>query len=265
MPSPSFLVVCAFGLPLLACATPPPPVEHARPLGVVRAFDEDEAREISTIASEMTVEICRVLGVQPQSFVIHAYQDDPDRAGGIRVRRDGRGEVVERLIELRAGVRTAPRFLISHELTHWNVARTAWDRLPQFAEEGLCDFVAGVVAPEHRGERVLDLQMRAARGLDAHVDDVFVLTARTWEKADGAVKSSAYALGYFLVERIGLDRLGQLCRSSLALGPTDVSIEQLLEAAGLDRASLMSELCVWGATADPKPFELRLKLGPPGG
>lgn len=126
----------------------------------------------------MTVEVCRVLGVEPQPFVVHVYQDDTDHAGGIRVRRDGRGEVAGRLIELRAGVRSAPRFLIAHELTHRNVARTAWDRLPQFVEEGLCDFVAGSVAPECRGERVLDLQMRAAQGTDAPIDDVSALTAR---------------------------------------------------------------------------------------
>lgn len=68
------------------------------------------------------------------------------------------------------------------------------------------------------------------------------------------MKSPAYALGYFLVERIGLDRLRELCGSSLALGPTDVSIEQLLEAAGVERPSLASELRAWGATLDPKPY-----------
>ncbi|MFO1010530.1 MAG: hypothetical protein U1F29_10755 [Planctomycetota bacterium] len=248
-----------------SCVTPPPPIEHGGPHGVVRAFTDDEAREVSTIANEMAVEVSRVLGVEPQPFVIHVYPDDADHAAGIRVRRDGRGVVVERLIELRPGVRSAPRFLIAHELTHWNVGRSAWDRLPHYAEEGLCDFVAGVAAPDYWGERVLDLKVRAAPGLDSPLDEVFSMSSRTWEWADGAVKSSACAIGYFLVDRIGLDRLRQLCESSVALGPTDVSIEQLLEAANLDRASLMSELSSWGATADPRPFELRLKLRPSGG
>lgn len=262
-----FPFVSALSLVLVvsACATPPPPIEHAGSGGVVRAFDAEEARQLGSIATDVTVEVCRILGVEPRPFAINAYQDDADHAGGIRVERDRHGQIIGRTIELRAGVWSAPRFLIAHEFTHWSVAGSPWDRLPHAAEEGLCDFVAGQVAPESRDERVLDLKARAARGLDAPVDDVLALTSRTWEHADVGAKQSAYALGYFLVERIGLERLRGLCESVVSLGPSDLSTEQLLEAAGLDRATLMTALRAWGAEASQQPFELRLKLAPSGG
>lgn len=260
-----FVSALSLVLVAVACATPPPPIEHASSGGVVRAFDAEEARQLSSIATEVTVEVCRLLGVEPRSFVIHAYADDADHAGGIRVERDRHGQIIGRTIELRAGVWSAPRFLIAHEITHWSVAGSPWDRLPHAAEEGLCDFVAGQVAPKSRDERVLDLKARAARGLDAPIDDVLALTSRTWEHADAGAKTSAYALGYFLVERIGLERLRRLCESGVAQGPSDVSTEQLLEAAGLDRATLMPALRAWGAEASQQPFELRLKFAPSGG
>lgn len=230
---------------VLACHAAPP-ARWDGVYGTTLAFDEAHARQTQISADVFTAGVAAQLDVKPQPFVIHLYGYDLDQAG-IRVWRNSANEIVDRRIDLGRDMLPILRFALAHEMVHWHIAGTAWDRLPHFAEEGLADFVALQLAPECQDQRLRAYRARAARGLDAPVKEVLSLSPEQWNSSNDSLKESTYVLGYFIVERIGITALRRLCEDADQRGVGDVEVGTLLRSAGCRSVDdAIGKLRSWG-------------------
>jgi len=153
--------------------------------------------------------IATMLDVEPTPFVIH-YAANQRGTSGVRVWRDSAGQMVDRRIELTADARDALRFLIAHELVHW-CKSGPWDRLPHTIEEGFADYVALNLAPEFAIERRELFEARLKAASTEEMREVLVVDARDWPALPDDSKLLAYAVGFRVVEAVGLDGLRALC------------------------------------------------------
>ncbi len=239
-------VAAAFCLFLtLACAAAPP-LRVEDEAGRVAAWSELDVAQVHAKAREVAARVAEVLAVPTQPFVIHVERGRGDFAG-VFVARDRAGRVLDRRIELGEDALQRLDFALAHELVHWLVHGTTWDRLQLAVEEGLADHVALRLAPQWRAEREADLRGSAwivhRHGWEA----LLALTKRNRGSASEELLSGTYVLGAFLVERVGLDGLRALCRRAEERGLADVPPGWILEAAGLDASNRDLELARWSA------------------
>ena len=179
--------------------------------------------------------------------------------GGATRWRGELGQRGEAWIELALGEDPGEqRFLIGHELTHALLDAT-WQELPQIVEEGLADHVGERASPECGAARRLAHAIRlcswtgpglaivrageppetlfARLDLESLPEPVAMLEldGRSYHDVKPAEnRELLYALGYLIVERIGLVKLRELCAAAQAAGEKHVAPAKLLEAAHLD-------------------------------
>lgn len=123
--------------------------------------------------------------------------------------------------------------LLAHEIVHWHAFGTPmqWN-LPHVVYEGLADYVSAALVPEWASDRralfnrLLDAAR--ARGDLPNVISRARLNARQWTAHPSNDRMhELYALGFTLVERIGLDEL------RAAAGRGRVSLDEILAMAGI--------------------------------
>ena len=203
----SLLLTC---LALFSCRAAPPKFESVAPLGSARSEDPETARMLANLGSELSVQVCERLRVETKPhFVIWHVPEMP--AGGLRVARDEEGNITERRIELGTFmVHNQARFGVAHELVHW-YAFGVWDRLPHAVEEGLADYIALQLAPELLDIRKADYGATSVGMTPERRARVFACNEREWPRVSEEVRLDAYAIGYEIVQRLGIDGLRSLC------------------------------------------------------
>ncbi len=168
-------------------------------------------------------------------------------------------------IEIDIGLELAwERFVIGHELAHSWLA-PEWNPLPQILEEGLADMAGARADPEagvcrrlFHGLRLVTwagigwpfvverngkkeagmLHMgKAEKGLPG-LAAMLALDGNSYHEVGGEQNENLlYAVGYALVEQIGVPKLKELCERALAGGQPQIPADWVLDAAGLSRES----------------------------
>lgn len=257
---------------LTACATArPPDLEHAvdTTWGTVRAARRDDAVEIGLLVERVAPRVASSIPNRSQAALdIRLVADmGRDHWGGATITTDE-----GRWIELPEGGRDVPaQAILAHELVHYWLGGE-WSALPPVLEEGLAIHLAHQAVPEaaagERGELALVLgtlldgsvtftgpgvaQGTAGRKLTsdrtrytlhARIDarDLPELRDTFSVEADDLARSAAPgeravldALGYVVVQRIGVSRLHQLCVQAGLLGHDRIPSEWIWGASRID-------------------------------
>lgn len=130
------------------------------------------------------------------------------------------------------------RWMLAHEGVHALIPDDL-KMLPAAVQEGLADYVASQIDPTVGAMRVGQLQ----RTLDSGIrnrwglapTDAFALSMDAiFEMHDPFRAQFVYALGYAVVERLGLERLRALCQEARAQGRDSVLVPLLCAHAGLN-------------------------------
>ncbi len=156
------------------------------------------------------------------------------------------------------------RFVIAHELAHSWLA-PEWNPLPQILEEGLADMAGASADPEagvcrrlFHGLRLVTwagigwpyvverngkkeagmLHMgKTEQGLP-DLAAMLALDGNSYHDVGGEQNENLlYAVGYALVQQIGVPKLKELCERALQSGLPQIPADWVLEAAGLSRSS----------------------------
>lgn len=148
----------------------------------------------------------------------------------------------------------AQRFLVGHELAHALLDRT-WQHLPQIVEEGLADRAGERASPGYAARRRLAHAVRLASWTGAGLvlgggaplvarldedalrspEELLALDGRTYHALRPAEnRELAYAFGYLIVERVGIEALRQMCAQAEREGRAKLGAAELLAAARLD-------------------------------
>jgi hypothetical protein len=126
-----------------------PPVAVVTAEGEVRASSMADAQRVSSFLADLAPRVRKRLvearSKPPQVYVLD--YDIPGFTDGCNA--DGR-------IIMTAKARPHERFVLAHELVHWQLSGT-WRTLPHTMQEGLADRIAVELAPETRIERELML------------------------------------------------------------------------------------------------------------
>jgi hypothetical protein len=193
-----------------ACRTTPPKFESCATLGSARSDDPSLARKLALTGDEAAALICSSLNVEPEPpFVI--WHMPEMKAAGLLVERDLADKILGRWVEIGdVMAREQTRFAVAHELVHW-YARGTWDRLPHAVEEGLADELGLEFAPEWRDIREAELAHRLASMTQQRRARTFEVTERTFDGASEEIRLDAYAVGFEIVHRIGIDGLRLFC------------------------------------------------------
>ena len=170
-----------------------------------------------------------------------------------------------RCIEIDIGRELAwERFVLAHELAHAWLA-PEWNPLPQILEEGLADMAGARADPEagvcRRLFHGLRLVTWAGIGWPYQVErngkqeagmlrtgkpeqglptlaDMLELDGTSYHEVGGEQNENLlYAVGYALVQQIGVPTLKELCERALAEGLAQIPVERVLAAAQLTRES----------------------------
>jgi hypothetical protein len=170
-----------------------------------------------------------------------------------------------RCIEIDIGRELAwERFVIAHELTHTWLA-PEWNPLPQILEEGLADLAGARADPEagvcrrlFHGLRlvtwagvgypyVLERNGRKEGGMLRlgnpekglpTLAAMLELDGTSYHEVGGEQNENLlYAVGYVLVQEIGVPKLKELCARALAEGRAQIPADWVLAAAKLTRAT----------------------------
>jgi hypothetical protein len=126
----------------------------------------------------------------------------------------------ERRIELSPIV---GEYHVLHELVHWYMPGSAFDGLPHFVEEGLCDFVAldmlGMVEGRRREHDTIERLTVPLASLDVN--------SRNFVRLPGKTRENLTRLGFEVVSRLGLDRV----RALVAVGTSPLGY---IEDSGIE-------------------------------
>lgn len=250
----ALLCLCA------ACALEQPrpmPAEAARGSLRVHAADQDSAERALADAELALVAVRKLPGLRERGMIEIRITAAGRAAPGGATR--WRGDLAQReqaWIELAlGGDPEEQRFLLGHELTHALLDPT-WQALPQVVEEGLADHAGEQASPTCGASRRLahairlcswtgpGLQIvragRPAETLCARLDleslpeplAMLELDGRSYHDVKPAEnRELLYALGYLIVERIGVAKLRELC---VAAGKRRLGPAELFDAAQLD-------------------------------
>ena len=125
--------------------------------------------------------------------------------------------------------------ILAHELVHWHVHDTALERnLPHTLVEGLCEWISAALVPELEADRrALFAGLLAdarRRGALPQVVARLGIEKRAFTALPAETKHELYALGFTLVDRIGIEAL----REAAERGPLVPA--EALELAGSDAA-----------------------------
>ena len=191
---------------------------------------------LADLGDEFAPKICAILAVEPEpAFVI--WHVPKLESGGIYVARDDEGNITDRRIEIgEQGVRRQARFAVAHELVHWYATR-AWDRLPHAIEEGLADTIGLELAPECLELRLSDYAATSVGMTAERRARALAITERTWAGASSELRDDAYAIGFEIVARVGIERLHTLCDRATTLKLDRVPLDWLGESNSTSEAA----------------------------
>jgi len=172
--------------------------------------------------------------IEPRYSIYVLDEELTGPGAGVRVWRD-RGGVTQRRIEIGRGIReeALPATLV-HELTHWYMT-PPWDRLPVALEEGFADFVTLMLAPGSRPGRFERYRQVLSDPAWPDPRKLLSVTRREAPRVPRRVREKAYAIGYILTHKIGIDPLRQLCSRSGEAGFDQIPPDALLASAGMSR------------------------------
>lgn len=142
------------------------------------------------------------------------------------------------------------RFLLAHELAHHYLPR-AWHRLPAVVEEGIADAIGMEAEPSVVAERLRTYEQAIEATLSSparRASGLAALHARGDQIAALPQEEHLFvaAVGFLLVDRVGLGGLQALVVRAERLGGGPVPLMWVLQAAR-DRASLASRPVLGGA------------------
>jgi hypothetical protein len=223
-----------------ACTTTPefkyqvPPISVVTGQGTVKAFDVETAQRVARLLEELNPEIQGILGTSSSSE-LHVLLLDcnlPDNAAGSNY---------EGSILMGREMRKTERFVLAHELVHWN-ATGIWKRLTPAEAEGLADVIAIDLSPKAQDSAMVKLDhmytLRSGLVRDPReaLDSEYLLPGRLGPDQT----ASSRAIGYFAVARVGVSGLRSLCTDAKLQDRRFVSASSLLEKAGLPIDDVMS-------------------------
>jgi hypothetical protein len=217
------------GLLSSSCVTiqvPPPPVLVRTPEGDVRASTEADAKRVAALLVELAPRVRELLdethvGPPRVDVLDHAVPYLGDAAN-----YNGR-------IYLTPSARSMERFVLAHELVHWQISGT-WRALPFTVQEGLADRIGTELAPEVRFNREMQMSLALSSSSVRDPIDLLDLSKREWSSLKQSDAASArFGVGYFIVERIGIERLHELCGEFVTSARARIPPERLLDEAAL--------------------------------
>jgi hypothetical protein len=259
-------------LPLLvvlssaACVVAPPAVSLPSEHGVIRADSLQAAEELAASYDRAYEQVQQRLPAlrsvkaevwQQQQLAYYTWKPLAAGVGGFAMRRKDRIHVIPSAEPQRSQI-------LAHELVH--LLRTdAWDVLPPYVEEGLCDTVAFEVEPYQayrlRAQRLVHAlrpwytvtydQTTRSMGLTLSNEvvlpradivpiealaadrETFARYRRDEQPGDPVYRGLGYVVASRIVARHGYDGLYELCRRSVREGHRWLPADWLLEAAGL--------------------------------
>jgi hypothetical protein len=251
---------------IAACASTREPLAHSARDGLlaVHAVSAQDADIVLQLARELYPAVAGVPHMLPMREVeLRVWRDSGRFSSGAN---RWKGEVKSRRqswIELHLGSdATQYRWILAHELSHYLLG-DEWLPLPMIVEEGLCDTIAERLDPATGASRrlshavllsswlgpglyVTQTQPETGRSETVHLrvridpDELpsIVSMLRFDEKSYHSVRDPKhnqllYAFGYLLVNRIGIEKLSQLCSQARTAGVETVPPEWLLAAAGI--------------------------------
>ena len=229
-----------------ACRLPPRysiKVEHC----TVRAHDRATARKFARLTDELVpVLMAFQADLMPKSRVLEIWITD------IRKREGYYNRLTHRIV-LRAGSEEE-RVSLAHELVH-ALEGPVWATLPAVIQEGMAEWIAVQVAAENiaaeRVERAIPLGTWLTRGLKIPTptgslrivsgvgkpmppNEALKIPHRWIRQAKVETYPALYALGFFLVDRIGIAHLRELAVRAAEEGLRRIPGEWLLDAAEVD-------------------------------
>jgi hypothetical protein len=215
------LLLVALGLS--ACrSTPGFRVES--PAGVASAYDVRDAWALAVLGNYFAPKVCEVLGVEMAPPFVIEEVSGVDIAG-VDVKRDSADRIVSQRIVLGGvAMRVQTNRLVVHELVHWYKS-DPWDRLPHVVEEGLAEYICLIFAPEFRDPRVAELAEYRANLTPERRERALSVTWQNKGDIPKDERTEIYAVGYEIVERLGIEGVRALCvkarEQGLELVPMD--------------------------------------------
>jgi hypothetical protein len=217
-----------------ACSTTPaaeytpPPISITNSQGTVRAFSLEDCQRIGRLLEELNPGVQEVLGTS-SSAPLQVFLLDrklPNHAAGC---------IDEGRILMGLDMRKTERFVLAHELVHWN-AIGIWKHLTPVEMEGLADVIALDLAPKAQDsmmvklDHIYALQSGAVRDpRDALDSRENLVSSQLPPDRDASVR----AIGYFAIAQVGVSGLRSLCTEAGRRGQEFVSADSLLEQAQL--------------------------------
>ncbi|HTF86851.1 MAG TPA: hypothetical protein VK843_00460 [Planctomycetota bacterium] len=239
------LLVLPLIFALCNCRAAPPRIEVVGALGSARSEDASVARMLATTGSILAPQVSRLLQVEAEPpFVIWHMPEMHD--GGLFVERNFTGAIMDRRIGIGDFLLQAqPQFTVAHELVHW-YATGIWDRLPHAVEEGVADTIALRFVPEWKQVRESELAMNLLAVTPARRSRALEVTERTWQSSPMELRFDAYAVGFEIAHRIGIDGLHGLCERAAALDLERIPVAWLEAPVG--------------SAQNPLPWKIRVPL-----
>lgn len=242
------LPAAILALAVASCAATPPRHEHRAPEGTVRSFDPEGARQVSSLAQELAPGVRGRLGVASDApFEIWHVRRPLGRIdAGLVVERDRRGAPTAMRVEIgEEAYRALPRYVVAHELVHWYMRGTIWDRLPLVVEEGIAEFVAMDLDPESAASRKGQLVARLAN-LDPDGRAQAMGARRgAWSRRPRGEGSAIYAVGHDLVQRLGLEALRAMGERARSESLDEVPLDWIEQALRESACPVCGELPKW--------------------
>ena len=278
-------------LALTACLAPPPDVAVDSNAGLVRAASQDEASELSERLASLSPLVLERLPnsaisdklevwLQDQPHLYHSAAEASSEAEGLYAPGHER-------ILLSRNCCDQERVL-AHELCHAALGAD-WQPLTGTLEEGLCDVLASELVPEQSprlragrlssaalacgGVRLhLEVRDREANGgakfgwgaaihltseEDTPADPLALFQVQAGlssTRVKASVKRGYYGLAFLVVERVGIDRLHELCLEASAQG-----FRKLPRSWVLREAELGEDISEWRKAAAQAMGEAELR------
>lgn len=213
------LIATALLLTLTSCvsgiASKKPPLVHEGQQAVVRAHTQVELSELLVVATDLDGKVrARLQSTAPRPVV---WRVDEKTIGGTPAAYATGGWLNRQKVVLLG--RSATEEMLAHELVHWHSNNSGWPELPHLVEEGLAVFVTRELFP---GGELVPVPP------DVNWPVLFAMDHEAKSRlANEDEYQTFYAMGFVVVERIGLDELRRMRMRG------DTSNEELMRAAGL--------------------------------
>lgn len=192
------------------------PIEARHAWGVVRGYTAEDVEEVGRAAEELGPRVeawMRPDRTRPLRIVVVPHRPE-DRAVATTVENVSplTSNVTPRFIVLRVDPPGPRRYLLAHELVHWNSVGV-WQRLPIAVEEGMADMIADRVEPELGLVREAFLG-RLGEPREEDVREMLAVPRGEERKLELRRHDMLYLVGRNIAHRIGVDGLRAWCEDA---------------------------------------------------